>query len=331
MSNKVDIVVLWVDGNDPVWQAEKDKYSETKKDNSNVKNRFRDWGLMKYWFRGVEKYAPWINHIYFVTCGHYPEWLNLDNPKISLVKHSDYIPNELLPTFNSNTIEMYMHKIPGLSESFINFNDDMFLIAPTNESDFFKDGKPCESALLGVISSQDTKDVFPHIVLNNCSIINKHFNKSEVLKNNRSKFFSLKYGKDIIRNIALLPFVYFSDFRDSHLPTSYNKSQFEKVWKLEHEKLYNGSKSRFRSVNDVNHWLIKNWYMCEGDFEPRSLNFGKRFELGTDETVFDYIINQRGKVVCLNDSNPNIDFENIQKKLIECFESILPEKSSFEK
>lgn len=329
--DKIDIVVLWVDGNDPEWIKEKNKYDTRKKDNSASSNRFRDWDLMRYWFRGIEKYAPWVNHVHFVTCGHYPSWLNLNHSKISLVKHTDYIPNELLPTFNSNTIEMYIHLIPNLADKFILFNDDMFLIRPTCKEDFFMGDKPLESALLGILSSQDISDVFPHILINNSSILNSHFCKKKVLQNNKELFYSLKYGKDVIRNICLSPFVYFSDFRDLHLPTSYRKKDFEKVWEAEPQKLYEGTKSRFRSSSDINHWLIKDWYMCEGDFAPRKTTWGKRFELGCDESVYEYIKEQKGKVICLNDSNSKLDFEETQKKLIECFESILPNKSSFEK
>ena len=137
---KIDFVVLWVDGNDPAWLAERARYDLTSKDGSNSVVGYRDWGMMRYWFRGVEKFAPWVNHIYFVTCGHYPQWLNLHHPKLTLVKHSDFIPNEYLPTFNSNTILLNIHRIKGLCERFVIFNDDMFLTAPVRDTDFFKNG-----------------------------------------------------------------------------------------------------------------------------------------------------------------------------------------------
>ncbi len=328
---KIDIVVTWVDGNDPKWIEEKKKYNPSVKDNSATNNRFRDWDLLRYWFRGVEKFAPWVNHVFFVTCGQCPEWLDLNNPKLVFVRHEDYIPKEILPTFNSNTIEMYLHRIPDLSETFVLFNDDLFLISPTLESDFFINGLPRESALLGVLSSKDSSDVFPHIVINNIAVINKHFNKKKVMLDNWGKFFSFKYGKEIVRNVLLLPFAYFSDFRDLHLPASHLKSVFREVWEAEPEVLYDGTKSRFRSPNDVNHWMLKDWYMCKGQFVPRSPHWGEKFELGIDEGIYDYILNQSGKVVCVNDSSDDIDFVVIQKKLIEVFERLFPVKSSFEK
>ena len=98
----MDFVLIWVDGGDAEWQKEKAKYSGTPVGDAAA--RFRDWGLLKYWFRGVEKFAPWVDKVHFVTCGHTPEWLNLDHPKINFVKHSEYIPEKYLPTFNSHTI-----------------------------------------------------------------------------------------------------------------------------------------------------------------------------------------------------------------------------------
>ena len=70
----IDFVVLWVDGNDPEWRAEKAKYQGAVTDDSNSVNRFRDWGLMPYWFRAVEKFTPWVHKIHFVTCGRIPEF-----------------------------------------------------------------------------------------------------------------------------------------------------------------------------------------------------------------------------------------------------------------
>ena len=100
MEATIDFVLMWVDGNDPEWQKEKSLYeSDTNGDKRNI--RFRDWDNLQYWFRGVEKYAPWVNKIHFVTWGHLPSWLNTEHPKLNVVKHSDFIPKEFLPTFNS--------------------------------------------------------------------------------------------------------------------------------------------------------------------------------------------------------------------------------------
>ena len=101
----IDFVIPWVDGNDPAWQLEKAKITGTRYSDDS-KARYRDWDILKYWFRGVEKYTPWVNHIYFITWGHVPEWLNQEHPKLTIVNHKDYIPEEYLPTFSSHPIEL---------------------------------------------------------------------------------------------------------------------------------------------------------------------------------------------------------------------------------
>ncbi|WP_407254668.1 Stealth CR1 domain-containing protein [Escherichia coli] len=120
----VDIVIPWVDSNDPDWQKEYYKNKPACSDTHSATSRFRDWDLMRYWFRGIEENMPWVRTIYFITCGHIPEWLNIKNKKLKVVNHSDYIPSEYLPLFSSHVIEIFLHKIEGLSERFIYFNDD---------------------------------------------------------------------------------------------------------------------------------------------------------------------------------------------------------------
>ena len=116
----IDFVLLWVDDSDPEWKKLKDSYSgRTDYMVDNRDARYRDWDTLKYWFRGVEKFAPWVNKIYFVTCGHVPEWLNLKADKLVHIKHADYIPEEYLPTFSSHTIELNLNRIGELSEHFV--------------------------------------------------------------------------------------------------------------------------------------------------------------------------------------------------------------------
>lgn len=328
---KIDFVVLWVDGNDPAWLAERAKYLPGEDASVTAVNRFRDWGLMKYWFRGVEKYAPWVNHVYFVTWGHYPEWLNPEHPKLTIVKHTDYIPEEYLPTFNSNVIELNLHRIQSLSEHFVLFNDDTFLIDYVRQEDFFRKGLPCETVRLGSVYAEHPDDIFPHTVLRNMSIINKHFRKEEVMKRFWYKFFSPRYGTGLLRNLLLAPFKYFSSFYDTHLPASHLKSTFFEVWTEEQAVLKDSATHRFRSWNDVTHWLIKCWRFCQGKFVPRSNRWGRYFVIGKDQELIKTIEKQKYRAICINDGDPDLDFEKCQAELVEAFELILPEKSAFEK
>ena len=54
------------------------------------------------------------------------------------------MPKECLPTFNSCAIELHMHKIEGLSEHFVYFNDDIIINSHIDPDYFFRDGLPCD-------------------------------------------------------------------------------------------------------------------------------------------------------------------------------------------
>ncbi|MGN0249990.1 MAG: stealth family protein [Oliverpabstia sp.] len=332
-NDKIDFVVLWVDGTDPEWQKERSRYCPQDENNGNSDNRYRDWELMRFWFRGVEKFAPWVNRVFFITNGQVPSWLNVKHPKLRLVKHQDYIPKQYLPTFNSNVIELWLHKIPDLSEHFVLFNDDMFLTAPVKPSDFFVEGIPRESALMDIATAPGPEDCLPHMQINNFSLLNRHFKKKEVLRKNFYKFFTLQYRGDLLRNFLLAPFQYFSCFRDTHLPSSYLKSTFIKVWEKEGKLLENCGINRFRSKQDYTHWLMKCWQICEGNFAVRNTGWGHHYELWEDDInkICRTIEKQTYPVVCLNDSKTDIAFDNMKKMLRESFDCILPAVSEFER
>ena len=186
----IDFVVLWVDGSDPEWFAEKMKYQPSVSDESNAVNRFRDWGLMPYWFRAVEQFAPWVRKIHFVTWGHVPSWLNLDNPKLHHVKHTDYIPGEYLPTFNANTIEMNIHRIPDLAEHFVFFNDDMFMLRAMKKTDFFRGGLPCTYGAEIPLQFLGSPGIWQHLITNDMRTVNNHFNKRDQVRLHRKKYLS---------------------------------------------------------------------------------------------------------------------------------------------
>ena len=138
----VDIVITTVDGSDPAWQekfnamlaARTGKPILAKTANA---ARFTSHDELRFVLRSLHYYAPYVRKIHIVTDAQCPEWLDVDHPKISLVDHRDIIDPQYLPTFNSDAIESCLWKIPGLSERFIYFNDDVFLMAPTSEATFY--------------------------------------------------------------------------------------------------------------------------------------------------------------------------------------------------
>ena len=106
---KIDFVVTWLDSNDPEWQKQYAHFKPNAKGDTG-KGRYREMNTFHYWFRSVEEYTPWVNKIFIVTNGKFPDWINKNNPRLVLVKHEDYIPQEFLPTFNSCTIELHKKK-----------------------------------------------------------------------------------------------------------------------------------------------------------------------------------------------------------------------------
>ena len=141
----IDLVYLWVDGNDPKWQVKHNAFFERKVENSstNSKGRYANNDELKYSLRSVEKYIPWVRKVFIVTDDQTPDWLDIENPKIKIIDHKEILPPESLPCFNSNVIEHFLYKIPNLSEHFLLSCDDMFfnkIVLPT--SFFAKDGFP---------------------------------------------------------------------------------------------------------------------------------------------------------------------------------------------
>lgn len=324
----IDFVVLWVDSNDPKWQK---MYTDfTGKRIVKESNRYRDWGTFKYWFRAVDKYAPWVNSIYFITCGQKPDFLNTAHPKLKCINHTDYIEKEYLPTFNSSVIELNIHKIKDLSERFVLFNDDIFLNAPVKETDFFVNGLPCDNAVLDMILPLGENDVFYHTILNNVDIINKYYNKKKVVRNNKSAWYNVKYGKEIARNLCLSPWKHFAGFKDYHVANSFLKSSFEEVYKREPEAFERTFKNHFRGWDDITQYLIRYYQLCEGRFHPYRKR-GKFFEIGKQtDAIIKAISEEKYKYICMNDDSEDIDFEYNKKLIIEALEKKFPEKSSFE-
>lgn len=327
-NQKIDFVIIWVDGADQNWIKERSKYkADTGTDNST--HRFRDWDNLQYWFRGVEKFSPWVNKIHFVTWGHLPSWLNTEHPKLNIVKHSDYIPKEYLPTFSSHPIELNLHRIDGLAEKFVYFNDDMFLIKQTKETDFFKNNLPCDSAIMTVHCYSD--EMFVLAPFRDVGIINRYYSMKNVLKEKPLNWYNFKYGFNMLRNLYLLPCPRFPGFLQQHLPTSFLKSTFEVLWDKEFEILNDASLHKFRTVQDVNQWLFKEWQMASNKFYPRKLSIGASIPLYQLDKACKYIRKQKGEMICINDHNmTDEEFESTKEKVKSAFNEILPKKSKFE-
>ena len=336
---KIDFVLTWVDGTDPKWIAEKRKYEKyiiESSEEANAECRYRpETEMLRYWFRGVEKFAPWVNKIHFVTCGQKPYWLNGNHKKLNLVNHNDYIPSQYLPTFSSNVIELNLHRLPNLKEQFVLFNDDMYLLQPIRESFYFREGNPVLSADLRYPRYLRYNN-WGRFLYNDYCIVNRCFYIKESIWKNRGKWFNLKElgAKRVRQNILCflanrtLPVRIYE-----HVPNPHLKSSLQELWDVCGDIMDNTSKSKFRSDEQVNQYLLCAWNQAKGLFVPiRDEKRGKQFEICPEniERIVAAIKNQQYPQVCLNDSPINTQNDMCIDKICNAFNVILPEKSEFE-
>lgn len=334
----VDIVVLWVDGSDPKWLKEKNKYQTGGMEKASTEDkRFRDWDLMKYWFRGVEQYAPWVRKIHFVTWGHLPSFLDTRSPKLHIVNHEDFLPAEYRPTFSSHALEINLWRIQGLSERFVYFNDDVFLTRPTALSDFFdeKTGFPKMHYFEMPIRFYDYAAIQTQPMVTGTGLINKHFDKRKVsLLKMPGKQLSRKYPvSDNIRTLfmKLLFPNYYVGFRQYHGPCILTLDTYREIWAKEKPLMERTSLNRFRVYQDPNIWSYLFWQLASGRFSPKG-NQNKFYNLDetTIGTICSDIVHHKYETLCINDSYSGDDFPAMCEQLKTAFETILPQKSSFE-
>ncbi|XP_073476428.1 N-acetylglucosamine-1-phosphotransferase subunits alpha/beta [Aquarana catesbeiana] len=116
--------------------------SQLKQDEDISASRFEDNEELRYSLRSIEKHAPWVRHVFIVTNGQIPSWLNLDNPRVTIVTHQEiFLNTSHLPTFSSPAIESHIHRIPGLSQKFIYMNDDVMFGTHVWPDDFYSHSK----------------------------------------------------------------------------------------------------------------------------------------------------------------------------------------------
>lgn len=331
MNSNIDFIILWVDGADSAWRKERDLYQVSKGEEDVRDFRFRDWDNLQYIFRGIERFTPWVHKVHLVTWGHLPKWLNKEHEKLNIVKHEDYMPHQYLPCFNSEALEINLHRIKGLSDNFVYFNDDMFILNYMKEEDFFINDLPCDSAILNAHCCE-LEDGASLCNFLNIGIINKHFHMHNVLKKDIKKWFNFKYGVKGLRTIYLLPCPRFPGMLMQHLPTSYNKKTFDLLWSLEYEILDATSKNKFRNLADVNQWLFEEWQLASGKFMPRSPHIGCTLTgIKGLSSACKIVENQKVKLLSYNDADMDYeDFLFARDKFNASLAQILPNKSSYE-
>ncbi len=326
----IDFVLPWVDGNDPDWLSQFSRYA-TGVEGDKRKSRYRDWDNLQYLFRGFEQFTPWVRKIHFVTCGHVPSWLDLNHEKLNVVKHEDFIDEEHLPIFSCNPIEVNLHRIPGLSEKFVYFNDDCFISKTVGVDRFFENGLPKDIFAFNTI----VQSPISHIKINDVQAINRHFNKHEVVQKNFLKLFNYRYSSlEMFKTMLLMPWPFMTGFFDPHQPQPYLKKTFTEVWEHEPEILQATSRSVVRCSQDVNQYLFRYWRLCKGEFSP--IGFGNTFSkiihsVADAELVCRKLLSRKCQLISINDDlQDEQSFFKVQEMVNSALMEILPHKSSFE-
>jgi hypothetical protein len=315
-SQPIDAVITFVDGSDPIWIENYKRFKASDlQESSNPKdaavgNRFRSCSELKYCLRSINKFAPWIRTIYLVVSGpsQLPPWLNSNSPTLRVISHKDFIPNDYLPTFNSHVIEAHLHRLPGLSEIFLYFNDDVFLGKPTKPSDFITDkgkmkffpdgGKGKYASPKGVPNSQDSAH--------------------QAMWKNVNRWLDQNYVEEE-RSLML------------HAPAVLSKSLMNDLWNKLSTELDETSRHRFRNMADFGitcalHQYVSLYENLGEKVSPRN-GICYSGELtgqdDKDEKVFNDIRKRSWLSFAINDSDPKLS-DDTCGKMFDFLESIFP-------
>lgn len=312
----VDIVVTYLNDQDPVWRAAYDKCKDKEIKRGIIPasskqafgvDRMRDWNTLKYWFRSVEKNCPWVRKIFFVVWGpsQVPDWLDTTNPKLRIVYHNEFIPSRITPVFCSRPIELYTCKIKDLSDKYIRCNDDCYFLNPVEESMFFRDGKP--------ILPDNRRPFTPFTVYPDTAAFWQTFNNN------------MEIEKDFLGDKDYTYGIH-------HLQTACDKKFEESIIKKYGSKILKRCiYSHFRNQHQYSIFLYDDLERLSGNAIVDD-NIYKNSVYTWLKTDLNYNDLRTKQCVCLNDTDKaNEKFDDIRRQQLDFFEIMFPDKSSFEK
>lgn len=296
----IDYVIPYVDCSDINWLLAYKEYVSGPCDWSNNATRFRDWETLRYQLRSIERYMPWIRNIYIVMSiseTQIPKWLNTEHERVHIVWDWEIVPQEYLPVFNSNVIDLYISRIDGLSERYLYACDDYIVMRNLQPEDFFSDN----GIKLDVDKYKFNDWTYSRTIINSNQLICPQY----IVKTD---------------DYYLLPYC-------QHAIVPHLKSENQKILE-KYQKEIENSLSRFRESKNLT-WLIYPLsLMMKGQLEKgyikTKLNalYNESSVINTDFSDCDVIV--------LNDEFCG-DFEKAKAMLINRLEEVLPGKSEFEK
>lgn len=307
----IDLVYLWVDGNDPKWQEKKRIFTGKVSDNSEQNNpgRYINNDELKYALRSAEKCTPWLRKIFIVTDDQQPEWLDTNHPKIQVVDHKEIMPAEILPCFNSNVIEYFLYKIPELSESFLFANDDMFFNADLTPDFFF------------------AKDGFPIFRLKRRPLGKWHYRIESLIKKPGQYYQSLIDAASIVER----KFGKYYPGYPHHNVDAYRKTDYRTaVEEIFAEQIESTRHHRIRAFGDLQRLAFMFYFLAIGHGHLKYVGRRESKRILTHKSnLMKYIDQYRPMLFCLNDSQ-RVTYEH-RKKIKPFLETLFPVKSTFEK
>ena len=301
----IDLVVPMVFPNDPQWQQEYARYHGNA--SSTQKNvRWRSWGTERLMVECVMRFMPWVRHIHLLLSGESQEqpWmveLKMKSEKLKIHFHREFIPMKYLPCFTSPTIEMFLHRIPGLAEHFIYANDDMFPLSPLEREDFFRE--PCsETARNGGDGECSGKTAACREVERNGGLLPCQHWKEEAFPlkpnlfqrkcMNQQNMVGLYFGKHFRRTWL----------RNGHSFAPLLRSSCLEVWRRHEQEIIRYLSPQKRTDHSYNHYiylLYQHFAGKELDYSPREQYVGRKTPTGT---IAEIIRDKNAGIVCLNDN-----------------------------
>ena len=308
----MDAVISYVNCKDDVWRAEYDKYCT---DFESKKYFYYDWGTLKYVLRGISSYMPYIKNVFLIVSNieQVPDYV--DQKKVKIVLHKDIIPEEYLPTFNSCTIETFMHRIEGLDEQFIYFNDDMIPFSPIAYSDLFYNGRPCISFESNIYTPD--RPIYHTVV--SCFMAARLYTSRKHT-----------YSKNIMDN----PMLYKGDdMCPVHGPCVFLKSKNEDMYECI-KGFFNRYITRERTAKNISQWAYADIYYIEDSClsSRLSLTYMRTNDLNPN-TSMNYFSSLNSNYICVNDKGevPGLTYDESAKLLQDCLDVKMPRRCKYEK
>lgn len=312
----VDVVYTWVDGRDPAWnQARLDRLAgltgtATTRESSG-QARFVSRDELRYSFRSIHLFAPWVRKIHLVTAGQVPGWLDLSHPQVAVVEHAEILPPEALPTFNSHAIESALHRLPDLAEHFVYLNDDFFLGRPLGPEAFFS---PAGLAAVwfspNTVGLDGTTDAAPYL---------------KAAWNNR-RLLQQTFGAVVTDNLA-------------HAPYPHRRSVLEEIERRFPAEVAGTGRSPFRSDTDLSmlssfaqHYALLTGRAYAAQHPDQSERAYINISNSDLEWQLDKVLERHQDFLCLADHHDHaLDQERLDRTLTEFMAAYFPVAAPWER